>query len=279
MDAEAHELIAGYALDALEPADRARAKELLERSEEAREELRALRETTAAMATAVSGPAPPPGLRERVLGVGPGRSADGRPARVTSPPVGSPRSSASPPPSRPSSPSRSGSGASPSRRDLDESRAALAQARAAAAVLASPDARTVGLAQGDGSLVVSGEEAVLVLNGMQGAPAGKTYEVWVLDGQTPVRAGLFAGGRGRDVVPVEATVGPGAKVARDPRAVRRRRRADDEPGRRLECGLTLAARSGIPLPRNPAARSPPPAGHIPEGGGFAAAAGLGRPAA
>ena len=33
MDAEAHELIAGYALDALEPADRARAKELLERSE------------------------------------------------------------------------------------------------------------------------------------------------------------------------------------------------------------------------------------------------------
>jgi len=63
MDTEAHELIAGYALDALEPADRARAKELLERSEEAREELRSLTETTAAMATAVSGPAPPPGLR------------------------------------------------------------------------------------------------------------------------------------------------------------------------------------------------------------------------
>ena len=60
MDAEAHELIAGYALDALAPADRARAKELLERSEEAREELRALTETTAAMATGVSGPAPPP---------------------------------------------------------------------------------------------------------------------------------------------------------------------------------------------------------------------------
>ena len=67
MDAEAHELIAGYALDALAPADRARAKELLERSEEAREELRALTETTAAMATAVSGPAPPPGLRDRIL--------------------------------------------------------------------------------------------------------------------------------------------------------------------------------------------------------------------
>ena len=54
---------------------------------------------------------------------------------------------------------------------------------------------------------------VLVLSSMGSAPAGKTYEVWVLDGQTPVRAGLFPGGGGpQDVVPVEATVGPGAKV-------------------------------------------------------------------
>ena len=96
--------------------------------------------------------------------------------------------------------------------DLDEKRAALAQARAAAAVLASPDARTVGLEQGNGSLVVSGSEAVLVLNDIEGAPQGKTWEVWVLDGETPVRAGLFAGGQARDVVPVEEAVGPGAKV-------------------------------------------------------------------
>jgi hypothetical protein len=34
----------------------------------------------------------------------------------------------------------------------------------------------------------------------------------VLDGETPVRAGLFAGGQARDVVPVEGSVGPGAKV-------------------------------------------------------------------
>ncbi len=211
MDAEAHELIAGYALDALEPADRARAKELLERSEEAREELRTLRDTTAAMAIAVSGPAPPPGLRERVL-------ESARADRQTVVPLESRR--------RPRLVPALGVAAAVAAvvavalgiwgfsvsSDLDDSRAALAQARAAAAVLASPDARTVGLAQGDGSLVVSGEEAVLVLNGMQGAPAGKTYEVWVLDGQTPVRAGLFAGGRVRDVVPVQATVGPGAKV-------------------------------------------------------------------
>ena len=211
MDAEAHELIAGYALDALEPADRARAKELLERSEEAREELRTLTETTAAMATAVSGPAPPPELRERIL-----QSA--RDDRQTVVPLESRR--------RPRLVPVLGVAAAVAAvvavalgiwgfsvsSDLDESRAALAQARAAAAVLASPDARTVGLEQGNGSLVVSGSEAVLVLNDIEGAPQGKTWEVWVLDGSTPVRAGLFPGGAARDVVPVEGTVGPGAKV-------------------------------------------------------------------
>jgi len=211
MDAEAHELIAGYALDALEPADRARAKELLERSEEAREELRTLTETTAAMATAVSGPAPPPELRERIL-----QSA--RDDRQTVVPLESRR--------RPRLVPVLGVAAAVAAvvavalgiwgfsvsSDLDESRAALAQARAAATVLASPDARAVGLEQGNGSLVVSGSEAVLVLNDIEGAPQGKTWEVWVLDGETPVRAGLFAGGQARDVVPVEEGVGPGAKV-------------------------------------------------------------------
>ena len=52
MDAESHELIAAYALDALDPDDRARAKELLASSEEAREELRAFSEVATAMATA-----------------------------------------------------------------------------------------------------------------------------------------------------------------------------------------------------------------------------------
>src|SRR4029079_703574 len=42
VDAETHELIAGYALDALDEGDRARAKELLASFEEARQELRPL---------------------------------------------------------------------------------------------------------------------------------------------------------------------------------------------------------------------------------------------
>ena len=52
MDAETHELIAAYALDALDGDERARAKEVLATSEEAREELRLLTEVAAAMATA-----------------------------------------------------------------------------------------------------------------------------------------------------------------------------------------------------------------------------------
>ena len=67
MDAEAHELIAGYALDALDEADRARAKELLATSEEAREELRSFTDVAAAMATAALGPAPRPELRDRIV--------------------------------------------------------------------------------------------------------------------------------------------------------------------------------------------------------------------
>jgi anti-sigma-K factor RskA len=211
MDAEAHELIAGYALDALEPADRARAKELLERSEEAREELRSLTETAAAMATAVSASVPPPELRERILNSARADRQDVIPLESRRSPRLVPVLGAAAAIAAVVAVALGIWGLSVSS-DLDDSRAALAQASTAAAVLASPDARSVGLSQGDGSLVVSGSDAVLVLNQMHSAPHGKTWEVWVLDGETPVRAGLFAGGRARDVVPVEGSVGPGARV-------------------------------------------------------------------
>ena len=67
MDTETHELIAGYALGALDDADRARAEELLASSAEAREELRSFAEVTAALAVGATGPAPSAGLRDRIL--------------------------------------------------------------------------------------------------------------------------------------------------------------------------------------------------------------------
>ena len=211
MDAEARELIAGYALDALEPAERARAEDLLERSDEAREELRAFTEATAAMAIATAGPAPDRGLRERILDAA-------RSERQTVVPLASRRRTRLVPALGAAAALAAVAalalwiwGASVSS-DLDESRAALAQARAAAAVLADPDARNVALEQGDGRLVVADDDAVLVLDSIARAPAGKTYEVWVVDGEAPVPAGLFAGGEERNVVPLDMTVSPGAQV-------------------------------------------------------------------
>jgi anti-sigma-K factor RskA len=212
VDAETHELIAGYALDALDPDDTARAKKLLETSEEAREELRALSDVAAAMATAASGPAPRPELRDRIID-----SARAEQQSVVSLEAHRPSRLA---------PVLGGAAAvaavvalllglwgASAVRDRDDARSALDRERAVAAVLADPDARTVSLETGDGRLVVDDDGgAVLVLDGTGPAPEGKTYEVWVSDGSEPVRAGLFDGANARDVVPVEQTVDSGSRV-------------------------------------------------------------------
>lgn len=51
---------------------------------------------------------------------------------------------------------------------------------------------TLALRGATGSVVVtSGGEAALVVSGIPPAPAGKTYEVWVMRGTGAVRAGVF----------------------------------------------------------------------------------------
>jgi anti-sigma-K factor RskA len=213
VDAETHELIAGYALDALDADDEARVRELLATSEEAREELRSLTEVAAAMATAASGPTPRPQLRARILD-----GARAEPQTVVS--LEAHRRSRGVPALAAAAALAAvaalalgiwGAGAS---RDLDAARAALDRQQAIAAVLSDPDARLVELQEGDGRLVVDGEgEAVLVVNGLEPAPEGKTYELWLSEhGDAPVPAGLFDGNGSRDIVPVEGTVEPGAVV-------------------------------------------------------------------
>jgi anti-sigma-K factor RskA len=212
VDTESHELIAGYALDALDDADRARAEALLASSEEARDELRAYSDVATAMATAAAGPAPPPELRQRVLD-----AVHDEPQNVVS--LDERRRSRAVPVLAVAAALAACAaiaagvwGASVSS-DLDDTRAALAQQRAAATVLADPDAESVALESGDGRLVVGGEgSAVLVLDSLGPAPPGKTYELWVSAGGAPVPAGLFGGGGERDVVPVEQRVEPGSVV-------------------------------------------------------------------
>ena len=212
MDAEAHELIAGYALDALDEADRARAKELLATSEEAREELRAYEDVSTALAVASTGPAPAADLRERILTAARAErqnvvSLDERRRSRAVPVLGAVAAIAA------AVAVGLGIWAVSASSNLDDTRSALERERAATALLADPDARSVDLKSGTGRLVVGeGGDAVLVVDGMEAAPSGKTYEVWVLDGETPVRAGLFEGGGARDVVPVEHPVDEGAVV-------------------------------------------------------------------
>lgn len=212
MDAETHELIAGYALDALDDTDRARAEELFATSEEAREELRSLTDVAAAMATATAGPAPRSELRGRIL-----EAARAEPQNVVSlderrrsrvvPVLGAAAALAA------CAALVAGLWGASVSSDLDEARSALERERAAAAVLAQPVAES-SLTGGTGRLVV-GEEgrAVLVLSSPPPVPAGKTYQMWVIDDGRPVSGGLFAPVEGTRAIPVDGKVGQGSVVA------------------------------------------------------------------
>ena len=241
MDAEAHELIAGYALDALDEADRARAKELLETSEEAREELRAFTEVAAALATARPAPRRAPSsatgssmpLAQRV------RTS----SRSTS--SGAPVSCRSSPwalPSLRARRSRPASGGSPCRRISTTHAWRSSRSAPLPPSCPIPRARTVALEAGDGRLVVDDEgSAVLVLDALDAAPAGKTYEVWIIDGDTPVPGGPLRRNRRTRPRPGRRERRPRCSHRRDGRAARRRRRADDRAGRRVAARLTCQA--------------------------------------
>lgn len=172
-----HELTAAYALDALDEREGHEYEEHLARCPRCREELAALSGVAESLAYGVESPPPPAGLRERILEEA--ARSDG--AKVV-----------------------------PLRRRWPASaRAAVAVAAAAAVGLGvwsiisgssgssgNPVAVPVSSAHGrTGSLVVAPDDkAVLVLSDVRRAPAGKTYEVWVVQSGKATQAGLFSGG-------------------------------------------------------------------------------------
>jgi anti-sigma-K factor RskA len=186
-----HELSAAYALDALDPAERREYEEHLTHCAECRGAVAAFHETAAALAYDAEMPAPPPALRERILD----RARRERPNVVPLQP-----------------------------------RWAFPAAATAAAVAACaaiglgiwaatlhnrlgerPEA--VDLIGAQGSLIVDPSgEGTLVVQKVKPAPAGKTYEIWVIEGQNPSRAGTFEGG-GRVAVTLTRKVPDGAVVA------------------------------------------------------------------
>ena len=212
MEAGIHELTAGYALDALDPDERRAYEDHLEDCERCQEELGSFWETTDALAVAASGPVPGDRLRERVLA-----AARAEPQNVI--PFAPRRRRAVPALAAVAAVAAVvaigvGIWATQVSGDLDDARLALDREREAAARLADPDARTVALEAGQGRLVVLPDgRAVLVLDDLDAAPAGKTYEAWIVEGGSPVPAGIFPGAEARDLVALEGTVDPGDVVA------------------------------------------------------------------
>ena len=87
------------------------------------------------------------------------------------------------------------------------------------AVIASPNAQTFAVAGTDhqpgshGKLIADSEtgSAVLVVAGLQQLEAGKTYEFWLIKGETPVAAGIFeVNEEGRATLKVSHAVTPGS---------------------------------------------------------------------
>ena len=214
METGIHELTAGYALDALDPEERRTYEAHLPDCERCREELTSLWDVAGGLAVAASGPEPSPELRGRILA---GTRAEPqvvvplepRRRRLLVPALSAAAAVAA------AVAIGLGIWASHLSSNLSSTRSALDQQRKAAQIVADPDAQTIALAKGTGRLVVAPDgNAALALVGLEPAPTGKTYEVWVIAGKSPPEpSGLFPGRNGADLVHVEQMVGSGDVVA------------------------------------------------------------------
>jgi anti-sigma factor RsiW len=194
MDDQAlHELTAAYALDALDPQEEREYEEHLARCEDCRDELVGFRDIAGALAVGAGPAAPPPALRARILDA----------ARAERPNV------------------------VPLRPRWAYPVAAVAAVAACTAIgfgvwaaslhsqLGGQNValRGVPLAGAAGSVIVGGEgKAALVVSGLEPAPAGKTYEAWVIKGNHAYPAGTFDVHGKTVVVRLRHKLPPGAVV-------------------------------------------------------------------
>ena len=214
MEAGIHQLTAGYALDALDPEQRREYEAHLSTCAHCQDELASFWETTEALAVAASGPEPSPELRERILA-----EVRTEPPQVVVP--FEPRRRRAVPVLAAAAAIAAvvalgvGVWASDLSSQLDETRAALDRARGCPGPRRSRC--TIGLAAG-GRGPAGGESAGRRCSFCTAstAPAGKTYEMWIVPGgdiTSANRAGLFSGRVGSEIERLDGTVGVGDVVA------------------------------------------------------------------
>jgi anti-sigma-K factor RskA len=189
-----HELTAGYALDALDADELRTYEQHLAHCERCQAEVAVLSSVAGVLAFAVEPAEPPPALRERILDA----------ARAERPNVVPLR---------------------PSRGTWAVRALAVAASVAAIGLLAwnvvlrdrldhargTPSA--VPLNGAAGSVVVGANgQGTLVVAGLDAAPPGRTYEVWVIRDGRAAPAGLFPGGARTSVVHLTRRVPDGSIV-------------------------------------------------------------------
>ena len=208
MSQDPHDLLAAYALDALDADERERFERHLADCEECSEQLALLREPVAALAYAAEGPAPPEALRGRIIESARAESRApviklrraNRPLTVVAAVAAAAACLAI----------GLGVWAHSLSSSLDRERSArsLYEQMLAAGAVSKP------LAGANGSLLVANDgRGLLVVCGLDKAPTSRTYEAWVISGNAPQPAGLFRGGSGCRQLELTQSVPDGATVA------------------------------------------------------------------
>jgi anti-sigma-K factor RskA len=199
-----HDLTPAYALDALDDDERAAYEQHLATCDRCRAELESMQRTASSLAYGVRSPAPPQALRDRIVEqarLDRGNVVALRPRRAVSWALGAAAAAAA------CAAVAIGVWAASLSSQLERERSVVD-------VLGDPQARSVELDGADGRLVVTGSgEAALVVSGLAPAPEGRTYEIWVIEGDRPRRAGLFDGAEDREIVRLTRPVPRRAVVA------------------------------------------------------------------
>jgi anti-sigma-K factor RskA len=189
MSNDPHDLLAAYALDALDDDERERFERHLPDCEECTEQLALLREPVAALAYAAEGPVPPKELRDRIVE---GARAEPRAAVIKLPrrnwALGAAAAVAAA-----AAVLAIGLGlwANSLSNSLDRERRANSDIKR----LLGENASAKPLIGANGSLIVNRErKAAILVCGLADAPSAKTYEAWVITGNSPEPAGTFSGG-------------------------------------------------------------------------------------